>query len=403
MESLISKIDNNHLCLGCGFCESISGKDVVEMQLGEDGFFHPYVKQIVPETEKVVWDICPGLNVINEEPYSTEESLWGPIEDLWRGYYTDKEVRTKGSSGGVVSGLSIYMLEQKLVDAVLQVGGDQMDYERNSLKISKNREQVLACASSRYAPALIFDKIFEYLDDSDDTFCFIGKPCDVSALKNFLRTYPKYDDRFRYTISIMCAGLPSFNGTAELIDDFEAKRPVKDLVYRGNGWPGYFSFTDASQKTFQKSYNDSWGKTLNRHLNFRCKVCADGIGLQADFAIGDAWETKDGYPDFTEREGQSLIISRNKEASELLNQGVLSGSFEIKPMESEKIGQMQPYQMKRRLMVGGRIFATWLVHPVKLNYKNLGITTNLKKADIKMLFNEFKGTLKRVIKLRWFV
>ncbi|MEA5404556.1 Coenzyme F420 hydrogenase/dehydrogenase, beta subunit C-terminal domain [Arcicella sp. DC2W] len=396
--SIIHQIDKNKLCLGCGFCESICGKESVEMKLGIDGFFHPEVKKIDIEKEKVVKEICPGLNVINDLEFEENETIWGKIEKLYSGYSYDSEVRTKGSSGGIVSAIAIHLLETKIVDSVLQVGGDANDYERNTLNISKTKEDVLRCASSRYAPALIFNEILHLLSDTNDVFCFIGKPCDISALKNFLNKYPQFKNRFKLTVSIICAGMPSFSGTKAIIDEFKAELPVKNLIYRGNGWPGYFSFIDKKGTAFRKTYNDSWGKTLNRYLNFRCKICPDGIGLQADIAVGDAWDTKDGYPDFTEKEGHSLIIVRTQQGINAINDALNDKQIFVENLALEKVGQMQPYQYARRTRVGARLLAFYLVNfRVMVNFDKLRIFSNMKLVPKKTLANEFLGTFKRLV------
>ena len=399
MKSVIEGLKKDGLCLGCGLCQSICGKDAVEMTLGSDGFFKPEVKKIIPEKELIIDRICPGKNVINDVYFNKVERIWGRIQKLYSGYSTDTETRQVGSSGGIVSGLAIYMLQNKVVDSVLQVGGDSSDYERNTFKISKTREDVLKCASSRYAPVLIFDNFFDILNRNDDTFCFIGKPCDISGLKNFLNEYPQFNDRFILTVSIMCAGMPSFNGTKAIIDEFTSLLPVKDLVYRGNGWPGYFSFMDKGGKRFQKTYNESWGKTLNQHLNFRCKICPDGIGLQADIAVGDAWETKDGYPDFTEKEGQSLIIARTTIAETILNNAISDKDIVCEDVAIEKFQLMQPYQFSRRKRVGARVVALSIFKGRKVvNYKNLSIFKNILQDSPLVILKEFSGTFKRLIR-----
>lgn len=398
MKSVIESLKRDGLCLGCGLCESICGRDAVEMKLEEDGFFRPEVKTIIPEKEAIIDKICPGKNILNDLQFKSNENIWGRIQKLYSGYSTDAAVRQVGSSGGVVSGLAIYMLQSKFVDTVLQVGGDSNDYERNTLKISKTREDVLKCASSRYAPALIFDNFFDILNSNQDTFCFIGKPCDISGLKNFLNEFPQFKDRFKLTISIICAGMPSFNGTKAIIDEFNPSLPVNDLIYRGNGWPGYFSFSDKKGEHFQKSYNESWGKTLNKHLNFRCKICPDGVGLQADIAVGDAWETKDGYPDFTEKEGQSLIIVRTESGVKLLNEAFSDKKIVYADLGIEQIAKMQPYQYSRRTRVGARLLAFYLVNfKVMVNFKKLNIFSNMNFVPKKALFTEFLGTFKRLV------
>lgn len=397
--SIIEDIRKDKLCLGCGLCESICGSERVSMQLQSNGFFEPVVKgSIGAKEEALVAGTCPGLNVVNDLVFDKEEQLWGRMKKLYSGYSTDQVIRKQGSSGGIISAVAVYVLENKIVDAVLQVGGDSNDYERNMLRVSRNKADVLACASSRYAPALVFDRILQLLDASSETYCFIGKPCDISAMKNMLTAYPQYKERIKLTVSIMCAGMPSFNGTKAIIDEFKAPLPVKDLVYRGNGWPGFFSFRDQQDQVHQKSYNDSWGKTLNKHLNFRCKICPDGIGLQADIAVGDAWETEDGYPDFTEREGQSLVIVRTDRAVQLLEQAAADRQMVFAPLATDKIAMMQPYQYNRRKRVGVRVLAYYLGRRRRVNYKNLRLWDNMKGESPKALIKEFIGTFKRVIK-----
>ena len=48
--------------------------------------------------------------------------------------------------------------------------------------------------------------------------------------------------------------------------------------YRGDGWPGYATATRRDGSAERMSYNDSWGDILTRHVQFRCKICPDGVG-----------------------------------------------------------------------------------------------------------------------------
>ena len=399
--SFIEKVDKANLCLGCGLCESICGEDNVKMTLGADGFFHPIIiNPAFLKTENTIERVCPSINVVLDKPISKGAELWGEIINLYSGYSKDAIVRKSGSSGGMVSGIAINLLERGIVDGILHVGGDIDDFYRNTLKISYTKEDVLNCASSRYAPASVFNNIINILDENPKmVFGFIGKPCDISGMKNLLKEFPTYNERIKITIAIICAGIPSFNGTDKIINDLGAERPVKNLVYRGDGWPGYFSFTDKNMIHYKKTYNESWGKTLNRHLNLRCKVCPDGIGLQADIAIGDAWETKDGYPNFDEKEGNSLIIIRTLLGENILNDIVKSDHVALKSLSLDKIRIMQPYQYNRRERVTARLAALRLVKGVRLNFVNTSIYKNSSKVGFLSLIKEFLRTYKRLIKM----
>lgn len=396
-KSKIHRIYKNNLCIGCGLCESVSGKENVEMSLDNKGFFYPKVKRVVEQNENIIQEICPGLNIVNDILFNKEERVWGKILNAYSGFSNNKEVRKRGSSGGVGSAIAIYLLESKKVDCVLQASGDQNDFKKNSLKLSRNRADVIDSASSRYAPTLIFDKIGEILESSSDTFCFIGKPCDISALKNYLVVYPEYQDRFKLYVSIMCAGLPSFEGTQEVINSFDCSPPVNSLMYRGNGWPGNFTFNDSSGKNYSMSYNDSWGNTLNRYLNFRCKICPDGIGLQADIVVGDAWETKNGYPDFSERDGQSLILARTEAGKTIIDTMKDENHITIDHLGIDRISKMQPYQHYRRTRVAARVFAFRLFRFTKLNFRNTRIYLNLFNSSILSIVKEFLGTVRRLL------
>jgi len=397
-KSIVENLDTNSLCIGCGLCETVCGSESIRMEVLDDGFIHPVQKKYQPDKEKIIERICPGKNIVNDIPFSKTERIWGRVLESTSTYSTDSAIRKNGSSGGAISALAIYAIESKTVDAVLQVGSDKSDYHNNKLQISRNKRDIMACASSRYAPSSIFNNFLDILSRSQETFCFIGKPCDVSALKNFLLEFPEYKERFKLTIALMCAGIPSFNATKKAIASFKPKYPVKNLKYRGGGWPGFFSFSDQSEDKFKMTYNDSWGKILGPTVHFRCKICPDGIGIQADIAVGDAWETVDGYPDFTERDGMSLTLVRTKAGKQLFDMAVSNKKLDAEALSVDKIKDMQPYQYLRRTRAGIRLIAYFIVKFKLLNFRHLLIYQNVFLVGFIPLLKEFVGTLKRLTK-----
>ena len=144
------------------------------------------------------------------------------------------------------------------------------------------------------------------------------------------------------------------------------------------------------------TYNDSWGR-IGKKIHFRCKICPDGIGLQADIAVGDAWETKDGYPDFSEREGKSLVLIRNHNALNLFNKVTEDKKVVSDRISIERIKNMQPYQYKRREIVGVRILATIMGKGVLFNFRGLRLLENLMNNSLKNIVLNFYGTLKRIL------
>nr|WP_320119050.1 Coenzyme F420 hydrogenase/dehydrogenase, beta subunit C-terminal domain [uncultured Marinifilum sp.] len=393
------KIVDLGLCLGCGICTAISADENAKMVLHEDGFLYPNITKEIKEDEKLIKKICPGYNLISKNEKNNFQKLWGECLVVEEGYACDNEVRGNGASGGYISAIAICLLETGKVDAVLHVGGDANNYEANNLKVSKSKLDIIKYSSSRYAPALVFDCIKQIMDDSADVFCFVGKPCDISTLNRFLLVYPQYSGRIYLTISIFCAGMPSFNATKNIISSFNAKLPVKDLQYRGKGWPGFFTFTDKRNEQFSMTYNDSWGNVLGRKLCFRCKICPDGIGLVADFAIGDSWETKDGYPDFEEKEGKSLVICRTEKAVEILDFIKLNKAVESNTLDVKKLPIVQPYQFRRRQFVGVRALAFSFAKFVPMAFSSFMLFKQTPLNRPVTILREFIGTFSRSRKI----
>ena len=148
-------------------------------------------------------------------------------------------------------------------------------------------------------------------------YLFIGKPCDVAAVRQMQQHDPRLKENIPYIVSFMCAGTPSLQGTEQVLDKLEVERKdVTAFRYRGDGWPGLTKATLKNGDERTMTYNDSWGKVLNRHLQTRCKICPDGIGEFADIVCADGWEGDEkGYPSFEEREGNSLILVRTAKAA----------------------------------------------------------------------------------------
>ncbi len=388
------KILDNGLCLGCGLCSAVENS--CKMELKMDGFYHP-VNLNSENSQLIIEKICPAINVKND--YKGRD-VWGNIKFVANAWASDSEIRHKSSSGGVTSALCIFLLESKKVDAVLQVKANDGDYLHNSLHVSRNRDDILKCNASRYAPAAVFDNITDILKKSNETYAFVGKPCDIAGIKNYINEFPQFKNRIKYFLAIFCAGMPSYNASIEAISKFNNKSQPVDLRYRGDGWPGYFTVKYEDGSTDKMTYNDSWGKILGKRLGFRCKICPDGIGLLADIASGDSWNTKNGYPDFTEAEGENFCFVRTDAGETLFNDAVDAGFVEKEPVDINDIKHMQAYQHDRRRYVGWRIVAVQLISNGLLNFKGLGLKLLPTKARPTRIVKEFFGTIRRLIKVK---
>ena len=113
----LSDIANNGLCIGCGLCQSVAGKDKIEISMTPKGRLEPKeISKISPEVFKKIVNVCPGTIVEGlpkEEVTSNAEHnlVWGYHLSLCYSWSTDKKIRFESSTGGLLNGLSIYLLE----------------------------------------------------------------------------------------------------------------------------------------------------------------------------------------------------------------------------------------------------------------------------------------------------
>ena len=117
----------------------------------------------------------------------------------------------------------------------------------------------------------------------------------------------------------------SLAGTVEMLRVMGVPRveDVVDVRYRGNGWPGHATATLRDGSTRTLTYDESWGRILQRHRPWRCHVCADHTGEFADIAVGDPWY-RVPQPDDP---GRSLVLARTERGRALVAAALEAGAL----------------------------------------------------------------------------
>lgn len=402
----LSRVLKGELCAGCGLCAGIS-PDAVRMSTLAPGYARPLqTAQLTDEQERVIQQACPGLVVA---PWDSAEAkgaqrseYWGPWRKSLTGHATDAEVRYSGASGGALSALAIHALETGAVAQVLHITADSSQPTRNITRISRNRAEVLSGAGSRYAASSPLAEISSLLDAGIPTL-IIGKPCDVSALRQLALLDPRVNSTFPLMMSFFCGGLPSHAGADRIVQamGLEPERIVQ-FRYRGEGWPGLTKAIDESGASGEMRYEDSWGGHLSKEVQFRCKICPDAVGGTADIACADAWyggET--GYPQFEEQDGRSLILTRTEAGDRLLASAVETGALTSPPLSVEAVAisdvlLMQPSQARRKRRVGARILASRVMAQPVPKMAGLSIASATRKEGVSGLLRDFLGTIRRI-------
>jgi coenzyme F420 hydrogenase subunit beta len=394
----LREIVERGLCTGCGLCAGAS-HGTITMRFNASGYLRPVAEAGTALPAGLQADMaraCPAVRV-EHTPHRAVPShvLWGPVLSSRAGHATDAELRRQGSSGGMISALAWHLIDSGQVDGVAQIAASRAEPLRNVLQISRSRADVLRAAGSRYAPAAPLADFLGHLA-AGQRLAFVGKPCDVAALRQYLRRHPEWAARVPVMLSFMCAGVPSEHGSREVVKAMGAEPGrLASFRYRGDGWPGMARAVQTDGQAFEMDYNTSWGNILGRHLQFRCKICPDGTGEFADVVAADAWYGKDGYPDFAERDGRSLLLARTPGGEALIQSALQAGAIAVESLDIGEVEAMQPYQASRKRMVLGRVLATRLKLGMAPQYRRLGLLRASMGAGPLAWLRQAWGTFKR--------
>lgn len=378
-------------CTGCGLCHSVYDVEMERDQLG-------YLKPVnVEDHLEELKGICPAFG--HASGLYSADAMWGKYKQVYLGASADATIRKEASSGGIITALSCYLLEQGIVDGIIHTVASEV-YKTKTV-VSRSREDVLRGMGSRYA---ISSPLFEIkqLVKAGEKYAFVGKPCDVSALRLYLERDEGMKEQIQYLFSFFCAGLPSDRAQLGLLKALKCSPEECDsLRYRGNGWPGYATAVKKDGSCEQISYNESWGAILGRDVNRICRFCLDGIGELADVSCGDAWYlTEDGKPDFTERDGRNVIFARTDIGAELIKAAVDGGAINVEEYSQcdRELKMIQRYQYDRRATMRSMIRGMRTCCKKAPKYKRSTLRGFAKKASNKLKTKRYLGTLKRALK-----
>jgi len=385
------------LCTGCGACFSACTERNVTLVNIQAVGIRPRFDSVSCAGCTKCLAICPGYSVdahlatqnASQEGYQSEE--FGSALEIWEGYATDPQLRYRGSSGGVLSALAIYCLEQEEMAFVLHTAMDDAKPWLNTTVQSRTRGEVMARAGSRYAPASPCEGLAA-IEASERPCVFIGKPCDTAAASMLRLERPNLDLNLGLVLSFFCAGTPSTKGTLDLLQDFNVdKASVTQLRYRGEGWPGPFKVLhEHGEHTL--SYEESWGR-LSHYRPLRCQLCPDGLGRVADISCGDAWESFDGKGNA----GRSLVIVRTPRGREILRRAMAANYVQLTPASPEHVIAAQPNLLQKRRDLFGRLAALRLCMVPVPKFPGFSLFGAWLRLPFPRKVRTVVGTIKRIL------
>ena len=387
------------LCLGCGACASICPADKIELVDIVSQGIRPLVADEDCNGCSDCLSVCPAFEN-DHRPLLSRPGLiaqikpaYGPAIEIWEGHAADPEIRMMGSSGGLLTALGLYCIEREGMGGVLHVGADPQHPLRNSTRMSRTRDELLAATGSRYAPASACDGL-RSLDEEAAPSVFVGRPSEVTALRKAMTLRPALRERIGVALSFFCAGSPSTQGTHELLrNQGIAPDDVAELRYRGIGWPGGFGVRRRSQPGFTPllTYAKSWD-FLQRFRPLSVNLTPDGSGEDADISCGDPWYR----PIARDEPGSSLILVRTERGRDILRRAREAGYVELEPSGVPQALKSQPNLIHKRGAVFGRVMALRLFGLPAPHLRGFSLFRNWLRLPILDKLQSTLGTVRRI-------
>ena len=388
------------LCIGCGLCESLAGREHVRIVMTPEGRERPAVRAPLDDAALTLINaVCPGLTVEGPDPAANADdtrwdTIWGPALRIAKGHAADPAIRFQASAGGGLSALAIYLLESRRVDFILHVAASQEKPMRTERHLSFDRAQVMEAAGSRYGPAApLVD--FTQLLERGRPFAFIGKPCDVAALRNLARHDPRVERLVPYVLGFVCGGASEFAKTRDLVEGFGLEeKDVSLLRYRGMGNPGLTRVEARDGRAFAVTYNELWQDEGKWMLQFRCKICADAIGELADIAVSDVWPN--GSPS-GENEGFNGFIARTPKGRALLDDAERAGALVlVQELDFRDLDNVQPHQVHKKQALAARLAAMRDAGAAAPSFRGLRLEAAAATADAEARQASYTGMRDRL-------
>jgi len=124
IEKTIEKTCNAGLCMGCGTCAGLCPNSAICMRKLEDVYV-PRLDEKKCNKCGICFEVCPGHSVnfkkLNLMIFGREHQdvLMGNYINCYVGHATDLNIRYNSASGGLITALLIFAIEEGIIDGAL--------------------------------------------------------------------------------------------------------------------------------------------------------------------------------------------------------------------------------------------------------------------------------------------
>ncbi|RLI13945.1 hypothetical protein DRO33_00265 [Candidatus Bathyarchaeota archaeon] len=323
-ETLGKEVVEAGLCAGCGACVLNCPFWVLGLREGK-----PYLLEECPVCG-VCAHVCPRykLDVPSVEKFAfgrerRPDEEFGVVRRMVLARSTDKGVLEVCQDGGLVSSLLIAAIEGGLVEGAVLSGVKEGLPHYPDVRIARTREEVLACAGSRYSFA---EKLVIGLGVAGGFwlargagYAFVSLPCQIQALRR-MQMLPNppvnWSEVVKYAIGLFCTETFTYDGLrAYLAGHGIALEDVRKMNIKAGKLIVELKAGEEKELPLEP---------LLEHRRDGCKACTDFSAELADISVGSLG-----------LRGWNIALIRSERGEELFSAAEKAGLIETRPVEEE--------------------------------------------------------------------
>lgn len=329
-------------------------------QFGQYEYLHAQEQSSEESLVDMMADASPNEYQLAENNYGKAEGIryhrvLGFYHALFAGHVIEGEYRKHGSSGGFGTWILAKLMETGRIDGAVHVrkatGNDGVLFQYD---ISRSVSEILLGSQSRYYPVEL-SHVLKTVREMPGRYAIVGIPEFITEIRLLQEIDALFKERIVYTIGLICGHQKSMK-YAECLAWQHGIRPgalhdiefrVKNDAGKSNQYLTRFTGNVDGQKvsfcrTQTELYAASWayGFFKTKFSDFTDNV----FNENADIVLGDAW-----LPEYVDdQRGDNVIIVRNSELLELINQEMDCGNVQLSALDEETLLRSQGGLVRHR-------------------------------------------------------